>query len=242
MSGTTAPSTYISGHTLAQFVIVALAANIIVNLSTILFDFFELVILPNTTAGDVIALEETSWLTLLKGGLYLLEVAVRLTTAILFLIWIHRVYKNLRSLDARNLEFSPGWAVGWFFIPIANLFVPYRVVKEIWVKSDPGIDKPVETWQRNDTPALLPLWWGFWIVSTFAGRIADNLLDKAETPEQLFLYTKFEIVASALTIGAAVCAILVVRGIDRRQEERSKQQTLHLPPSPPIFTPQQAQL
>src|SRR4030095_10643316 len=34
-----------------------------------------------------------------------------------FLIVLHRAYANLSPLKARNLEFSPGWAVGWWFIP-----------------------------------------------------------------------------------------------------------------------------
>jgi Domain of unknown function (DUF4328) len=33
-------------------------------------------------------------------------------TGIVFLMWIHRAYSNLPALGARNLETSPGWAVG----------------------------------------------------------------------------------------------------------------------------------
>jgi hypothetical protein len=220
----------------------ALAANLIVNLVMILIDFFELVILPNTTMGDLIALDETSGIALLKVGVYLIELAVFILTAVLFLFWIYRVYKNLRPLGADRLGYSPGWAVGSFFIPFANLFIPFRIIREIWVNSDPLVREPVETWQRSGPPALLSWWWGFWVAANILTRIASRFSDSAETPEQLFLYSKLEIMASALTIGAAIFAIMVVRGIDKRQEARSKQQQLlQEPPPPPVFKTQMVQ-
>ncbi len=60
-----------------------------------------------------------------------LEIPLRLATIVLFLIWIYRAFGNLSVLKARNLEFSPGWAVGWWFIPFANLVKPFQVVGEL---------------------------------------------------------------------------------------------------------------
>src|SRR5690349_16122694 len=38
-------------------------------------------------------------------------------TLIPFLIWVHQTYRNLSALGAQDLTYSPGWAVGYFFIP-----------------------------------------------------------------------------------------------------------------------------
>src|SRR5690606_25955357 len=39
-------------------------------------------------------------------------------TAIFFLLWTYRSYRHLSALSDRNLRFSPGWAVSWYFVPI----------------------------------------------------------------------------------------------------------------------------
>ena len=49
-----------------------------------------------------------------------------LATAVVFGIWIVRANKNARALGAKNLSASPGWALGYFFVPILNLWKPFK--------------------------------------------------------------------------------------------------------------------
>src|SRR5439155_11350703 len=49
----------------------------------------------------------------------LLGVATELT----WLFWQHRVTRNVWA-RGHPIKTSPGWAVGWWFIPIANLWMP----------------------------------------------------------------------------------------------------------------------
>ncbi len=70
----------------------------------------------------------------LIGGLYLL---VWLVIAVVFLRWTYLSNRNVRALGADGLEFTPGWAVGWYLIPIANLWKPHQALKEIFRASHP---------------------------------------------------------------------------------------------------------
>ena len=52
-----------------------------------------------------------------------------LARAIMFMIsaifvgmWIYRAHANLRLVDVDGLIFTPGWSVGWYFVPVASLF------------------------------------------------------------------------------------------------------------------------
>lgn len=66
------------------------------------------------------------------GGLaYFIETTIYVLNSIFFFIWIYRVSYNSRILSSENMRFGPGWAVVWFFIPIANLWKPYQVLKEL---------------------------------------------------------------------------------------------------------------
>jgi Domain of unknown function (DUF4328) len=47
-------------------------------------------------------------------------------------MWMHRAYRNLPALRAQALRWSPGWAAGGWFIPFANLVIPFQVMRELW--------------------------------------------------------------------------------------------------------------
>lgn len=219
-----------------------LFVNVALHLIDLILSFVQVVILPGTVTEDLLRLGEMNWFDVVKALNSLLTIFALVATAVAFLMWLHRASKNLRHLGAADTEYSSGLAVGSFFIPFANLVIPYRAVKEIWVRSDPRLAEPgEESWQQSGSSSLLGWWWGLWIVSNFVSQAVFRLNLQAETYDQLFNLAKVEIVADAFTIIAAVLAIMVVRGIDRRQELRHKtHQENFLPPPPPIFSAQQS--
>ena len=54
-----------------------------------------------------------------------------LACEILWLIWQHRVTANLWARRVPGLRFTPGWAVGWWFVPVAWWWQPFRAVREL---------------------------------------------------------------------------------------------------------------
>lgn len=51
--------------------------------------------------------------------------------SVLFLVWVYRAARAAQDLRGRALAHSPAAAVGWFFVPVMNLWKPYEVLKEI---------------------------------------------------------------------------------------------------------------
>lgn len=99
-----------------------------------------------------------------------LQVALFITIAIFFLIWIYRTNKNLHALSREQMKYTPGWSVGWYFVPIANLIMPYQVMKEIWQVSHKD---PIAK------PAIVGWWWCLWIISGLMDRLAVKLYSEA---------------------------------------------------------------
>lgn len=167
----------------------------------------------------------------LTGVLGLTAVAVYLATVVVFLIWLYRVSNNVASFGETR-QTSAGWAVGYFFIPIANLFVPYQAIKEIWKKSDPAAADSLL--YSVSPPGFFPAWWGFWIASNITSNIYFRMTMAQASPEAL---ATIGILSEVLSIVAAVFAIQVIKDIDRRQEERARnlQQVFPAPPPPPVF-------
>jgi hypothetical protein len=129
--------------------------------------------------------------------------------AITFLMWLHRCYRNLPALGATELRFSPGWAVGWWFVPFANFVQPVRVVTEVWQASQAAQGENTRAGRRAlGTPLRIWLWWGLW-VSSIVVLLASNVTN-------LSLLAEF-----GMEFGAAALAIIVIRALTRFQVESS---------------------
>lgn len=174
----------------------------------------------------------------LLGLAAILEIFLRILTIIFFLIWEYRSFNNLSALRARNLEYSPGWAVGWWFIPFANLVKPFQVIRELWNESDPNFDEETGfLYTSGGTPEIIGFWWAAFLLSGFAGRIADKLVDSNRGEPSQYFPVVF-IVASVLQLAAAILAIMIVKGVTERQEQRFDKIAMtqnFQPPQPPNF-------
>jgi hypothetical protein len=93
-------------------------------------------------------------------GLLYVPGAVMLAAEILWLFWQHRATENLWARGYQGLRVRPGWAVGWWFVPIANLFMPCVAMLELDRRSTP------DGMPRRASP-LVGVWWGSWIVYSF---------------------------------------------------------------------------
>jgi hypothetical protein len=98
-----------------------------------------------------------------------------LMTGVAWLMWQHRAHVNVRSAagGGASLKFTPAWGVGCWFVPFANLVLPYRAVAELARESRPG---PAPTGDRpgRATRAVIPAWWarGSWPRSSDGSRRA----------------------------------------------------------------------
>ena len=104
---------------------------------------------PDTFPYEALALAAklTTWVNL----------GVHFVAGALSLIWIYRVSGNASRLAGR-LPISPGWAVGWYFVPVGAFWKPFEAIEQAWKVSTAPL-----AWRSVPTPALLRWWWGFWI-------------------------------------------------------------------------------
>ncbi|HET9863637.1 MAG TPA: DUF4328 domain-containing protein, partial [Steroidobacteraceae bacterium] len=106
-------------------------------------------------------------------------------------------------------EFTPGWAVGWFFIPVASLWKPYQAMRSLWQMSrhvhKPGV---------QDTSWVLPTWWALWLVSIFIGWVLFRLQGGApNTVERLTAITRLAIANDVVDVFLNLVAALLVSRI-----------------------------
>ncbi|HTN15053.1 MAG TPA: DUF4328 domain-containing protein [Sphingomonadaceae bacterium] len=69
------------------------------------------------------------------GIVSLLRLLVIVATIIVVPLWVYRAWTNLRLIGVAGLHHSPAWAALSFFVPIANLFVPFQAMRELYNRS-----------------------------------------------------------------------------------------------------------
>ena len=128
------------------------------------------------------------------------------------LMWIYRANWNARQLGAKGMRFTPGWAVGWFFVPFLNLWKPYEAMKEIWKASaNPA------NWQAESVPLLLHAWWFLWAGSAVYSQIAFRLYLKAQTIDEFIIANRATLIADAAEIMTCIAAIMLIRRLHLMQ-------------------------
>ena len=152
-------------------------------------------------------------------GFACITVILNITGIVLYCMFMFRANKNARALGAEGMEFTPGWTVGWHFIPIMNLFKPYQAVKEIFLASDPQAD--AHNWSNRSLPGWVLAWWLMYLLSTFLANIEFrlSLRDEIELNE---IARWISIPSTILSLIAAVLVFLVIRAIHQRQQEKAR--------------------
>lgn len=134
----------------------------------------------------------------------IVQVFVFLVSGVLTLRWIWRSNKNLHASGAQ-MEYTPGWAVGWYFIPFANLVKPYQAMREIWRLS-----------LSTDTSGPLPWWWACWLIGNIAGNISFRL-SLSEDIATLIASNIAGIVSAAFEVATAAVLIQMVGRVTSAQ-------------------------
>ncbi|MCB0960359.1 MAG: DUF4328 domain-containing protein [Acidimicrobiales bacterium] len=151
-----------------------------------------------------------------------------LVNGVLFLVWRHRVQRNLgEALGVAYLEYTPGWSVGWWFVPFANLVKPKQAMNEAWTASSASEPPGTAGWRQRKAPPLLSWWWGFLMAGYLAGAFIGVAFGDASSGvypsvSQLRANMMGSIVSSGFYIAAGVAFLKIVRGITDRVAERAR--------------------
>jgi hypothetical protein len=136
------------------------------------------------------------------------QLGIAITTMILFAKWIYRANFNARQLGAQGMKFSPGWSVGFYFIPILLLWKPYQAMKEIWQAS-----KNPASWATVERGSILPWWWFFFLLAGMLGQATLRTSLRAKEINGLIESTGVAMASDLVSIPATIIALVLVKQI-----------------------------
>lgn len=143
-----------------------------------------------------------------KQIIALIYLAVFIVSGFLILRWIHRSNFNARQLGANDMEFTPGWSIGYYFVPIFSLLRPYQAMKEIWKAShNPS------NWQAVNVSSLLSIWWFLWIVTNILGQVIFRMSNAAEELPELMDLNLVSQISEVFSISLAIVTLSIVNKV-----------------------------
>jgi hypothetical protein len=132
--------------------------------------------------------------------------------------WKHLVYKNLQAAEVQGVKHSPGWAVGWYFIPIVNMIKPHKVMQELW-KATFYADG-TKNWKSKKNNWMITCWWLAYIVSLWI--IGQNQSNEDDT----IGYYRTEVMliwaSDLLWVVSGALLIVLIKRITEAQDKRFK--------------------
>ncbi len=141
----------------------------------------------------------------------------QLVMAIPFLKLLGRFNHNAWSFGAKGMKFTPGWTVGWFFVPLANLIQPVLAVQELWRVSQQGEG----AWAARAASPIVGTWWGLWIARNVLGQLS-RAISKGEGLEPIQTATLVDIANLLVSLILSGVAILMLKQIVTLQLEREE--------------------
>ncbi|MEU4273288.1 DUF4328 domain-containing protein [Streptomyces sp. NPDC026092] len=144
---------------------------------------------------------------------YSMAFTLYVATGIVFIIWFHRLRMNAEVWAGDLQGRGKGWAIGGWFIPIGNLWIPRGIAADIWRASR---RQPYAADGAKEM-VLLNSWWTCWVAAVVVDRIAAQLSKRAETVEAYTTATWWSLLGYGLDIVAAVLAIFFVRRLTAMQ-------------------------
>ncbi|MCX4982992.1 DUF4328 domain-containing protein [Streptomyces sp. NBC_00572] len=148
---------------------------------------------------------------------YSMSFTLYVATGIVFIIWFYRLRKNAEVWAGDLQTRKPGYAIGGWFIPIGNFWIPRAVAVEIWRAS--RWEPYAADGKRELT--LLNGWWTCWIVATLVNWISGQMYKTAETTGDYNAASQWSLAGFVLDIAAAVLAILFVRRLTSMQHAKA---------------------
>jgi hypothetical protein len=160
------------------------------------------------SAAQVDASDVRLWTISVIG--FVLAVAVAVT----WLLWQHRAQTNLSALGGGPPAFTPGWAVGAWFLPVANLVLPSRAVREL-------VGRSAGPTRQEAVRSVTPWWAG--LLAGLVLQVVSFALWAVPNPTPLMLVVSdiLAIAASAAWVWSAILAMRLIRAVDAGQDSWS---------------------
>ncbi|MBW4718518.1 DUF4328 domain-containing protein [Saccharothrix obliqua] len=181
----------------------------------------------NTVTGyvnGVVGDAELDLMTTVVTAIEYVSLTLFIASAVVFLVWLWRVRANAESVNHTYGQ----RAVLWGWLPVVQLWVPRRVVLDVWRASAPVPDL---------SRAAVNWWWGLWLATLVLNRVVSRMVDRAGSVDDYRNVAVAVLVVAMLDAAEGVLLVVVVQRITGWQSAADFPPAPHPAPVQPAEAP-----
>ena len=137
-------------------------------------------------------------------------------SVVTFIMWFRRAYYNLSTRV--KIQYDEGWAAGSWFVPIISLYRPYKIMIELFERTNYLLRQRSQLEIKDDHNSLIGLWWGIWLITNYIGKYAFKKAFGANTIEALMNSTMADIIMSIVNIPLGLLVIFLIKSFNKKEE------------------------
>lgn len=162
-------------------------------------------------AGQAEILSQAESIDLISSVIGVAFLATLIAAVTSYCFWVNRAARHARELSPEVMTISPDWAVGWAFVPIANLWMPFKAMSQIWRATAQGGGGAL-----SPSIGLLWVWWPAYLISNALSN-ASFRIDMQGDNTQIETSLGLGVAADAFEIVACVALMAVVARVTAAQ-------------------------
>jgi hypothetical protein len=193
----------------------------------------SLVFYPHSGSGRYViqirpgARPSSQGLSSVPQPLALIAAVLSLGLIVAWLVWQHRVTENVWARGI-HIDTTPGWAVGWWFVPVAGLWMPAVALSRVYRAAVREEGHPTRAW-------IVLAWWLSYIVPslvvvTLLARLMFHQIGDAieaanagsgttlDLTPWIRQAAPWRLVLTLSSVLAGALAVTIVRRIDRASQ------------------------
>jgi hypothetical protein len=136
------------------------------------------------------------------------QVAVFIVIAVLFLRLLYKAVQRAKGFAVPFTYVSSGWAVGYWFIPLMNLYRPFQAVKALFAACT---QEAGPTAKPAAGEQLLSAWWAMFLIGNAAGWALASSTTDFNSRAGLTSYAEYSIGCNLLVIASTLLFAVVVK-------------------------------
>jgi hypothetical protein len=126
--------------------------------------------------------------------------------------WLYRTIGNVRGLTGQRPRHAPREAVKWWFIPLANYWMPYQVVRDTTheLSGDPSSATPVTAW------------WACYVAGALVGLAAAFAFRPTSSLDELQTVIVVSSAGLAIRVVSGILLVVVIARMERWSRWRAR--------------------
>jgi hypothetical protein len=156
----------------------------------------------------------------LGTGVQALSWFIGIAVFVLLVIWAFQLTRAVNRHQPYGRRWSPGWAVGAWFIPLANCVLCPMILWEDEKIATAGTTEVRDRWKSVSPRPWVIIWFVLWAIAAVLLTISSDALtrtDETDLPSRSGVMNGYVVLVVAVLVGAAASAVaaLTVRHLTR---------------------------